>query len=170
MCMIQSVSWTGWMTISSCKIPETAGAYIRTAGCPNQLRPGLGRCDLVALLLANRFLRRVSSSARRYLSGMPLIILTVVGRAPPWLGHLCRLSPIAAFALRNFTARCFGWILPRRCLCLLPRHGFRTAAASVSRRFNPTLHTILHTSDTYDTIDTCIYYIYIHIWYDYRDI
>jgi hypothetical protein len=88
---------------------------------------------------------------------MPLIILTVVGRPPPWLGHLCRLSPIAAFALRNFTARCFGWILPRRCLCLLPRHGFRTAAAWVSRRFNPTLHTILHTSDTYDTIDTCIY-------------
>lgn len=37
------------------------------------------------------------------------------------------------------------------------RHGFRRAAAWVSRRFNPTLHTILHTSDTYDTIDTCIY-------------
>ena len=53
--MIQSVSWTGWMTISSCKIPETAGAYIRTADWVSKStpqRPGLGRCDLAALLLA----------------------------------------------------------------------------------------------------------------------
>ena len=133
--------------------------FERQIGCPNQLRSAPGSDDVTL---------RHCCWQTGFCAASPQCTQVLKWHAADhfglwWAGlHLglgirvaYRLSPPSPCATSRHAALVGS--------CLAAASVFCRATASARQRlgsvgvFNPTLHTILHTSDTYDTIDTCIY-------------